>query len=76
MQDDRFSERKRPEVSMVFHKENSVLEATEPVNRTFRKRHHDHTNTMTPLLQKLPVSHQNMNAAVLNKLQQVHRFES
>ncbi|KAJ9563507.1 hypothetical protein OSB04_008667 [Centaurea solstitialis] len=76
MQDDRFSERKRSEASMVIHKQISALEATEPVIRTVRKRHHDHTNTITPLLQKLPVSHQNMNASVLNKLQQVHRFES
>ncbi|XP_024988402.1 uncharacterized protein LOC112523154 [Cynara cardunculus var. scolymus] len=76
MQDDRFSERKRPEASMAVHKENSAQEATEPAIRTVRKRHHDHTNTITPLLQALPVSHQNMNTTVLNKLQQVHRFES
>ncbi|KAI3719887.1 hypothetical protein L6452_20792 [Arctium lappa] len=76
MQDDRLAERKRPEASTVVHKENSALEATETPIRTVRKRHHDHTNTITPLLQTLPVSHQNMNAAVLNKLQQVHRFES
>lgn len=68
MQNDRFSERKRPEI------------AEPPAIRTVRKRHHDHTDTIAPLLlQSPPVCphlHQKMNTSVFNKLHQVHRFES
>lgn len=79
MQDDRFIERKIPEASIVLHQENSTLAATEPPIRAVRKRHHDHADTITPLLQTLPVyhhSHQNTNTIIFNKFQHVHKFES
>ncbi|KAL7604849.1 hypothetical protein Lser_V15G15295 [Lactuca serriola] len=71
MQDDRFSDRKRPEVT----------EPPAATIRTVRKRHHDHTDTIAPLLQTPTVAvyphlHQKMNTTVFNKFHQVHRFES
>nr|XP_043626690.1 uncharacterized protein LOC122598155 isoform X2 [Erigeron canadensis] len=79
-QDDQFSERKRPEASTVLHKENDAREATEPRPiRTVRKRHHDHTNTITPLMQPPPTFSQlpqNMDTMVFSKIQQVHKFKS
>ncbi|KAL4586475.1 hypothetical protein LXL04_011111 [Taraxacum kok-saghyz] len=68
--DDRFSEQKRPEVT----------EAS-PI-RTVRKRHHDNSDSIAPLLQlQTPTVdyhqlHQKMNTTVFNKFHQVHRFES
>lgn len=79
MQDDRLSERKRREASMIHQKESSALEATEPRIRAVRKRHHDHTDTITQKLQTPSIDlhlHQKMNTAVSDKLQQVQRFES
>lgn len=79
MQDGRFSERKRPEALTILHKESGAFEPMGPPSRTFRKRHHDHTNTVTPLLQRPPVHphlHQDINTIVFNKFEQVHRFGS
>ncbi|KAK1412094.1 hypothetical protein QVD17_33077 [Tagetes erecta] len=51
MQDHRSSHRKKPEAKIVLDKENNALKAIESPIRMVRKRHHDHTNTITPLLQ-------------------------
>ncbi|XP_076936740.1 uncharacterized protein LOC143604022 isoform X1 [Bidens hawaiensis] len=51
MQDDRLSERKRPEAKMLLHRENNELKAIDPPVRMVRKRHHDHTNIIIPFLQ-------------------------
>ncbi|KAF5757394.1 hypothetical protein HanRHA438_Chr17g0836501 [Helianthus annuus] len=51
MQDDRFSDRKRPEAKTTLHKENNELSAIKPPVRMVRKRHHDHTNAVISLLQ-------------------------
>ncbi|KAI3818359.1 hypothetical protein L1987_12164 [Smallanthus sonchifolius] len=67
MQDDRFSDRKRPVAKTVLHKETNALEAIEPPIRMVRKRHHDHTNTIIPLLQTPPVDprlHQKVDKTV------------
>lgn len=79
MQDERLSERKRREASVIHHKESSALEATQPPIRAVRKRHHDHTDTITQKLQTPSIDlhlHQKMNTPVSDKLQQVQRFES
>ncbi|XP_076953626.1 uncharacterized protein LOC143627757 isoform X2 [Bidens hawaiensis] len=55
MQDDRLFDRKRPEAKMLLHKENNELKAIGPPVRMVRKRHHDHTNIIIPLLQTPPV---------------------
>ncbi|KAM0013988.1 hypothetical protein Hdeb2414_s0039g00734911 [Helianthus debilis subsp. tardiflorus] len=51
MQDDRFSDRKRPEAKTTLHKENNEPSAIKPPVRMVRKRHHDHTNAVISLLQ-------------------------
>ncbi|KAI7727135.1 hypothetical protein M8C21_008087 [Ambrosia artemisiifolia] len=70
MQDDRLSNRKRPEARTILHKENNELKATKPPVRMVRKRHHDHTNVVIPLLQMPPVHphlHQKDGETVFNK---------
>ncbi|XP_071736309.1 uncharacterized protein [Rutidosis leptorrhynchoides] len=80
MQEDRFLECKIPEGSIVHYQENGARETTEPTIRAVRKRHHDHADTITPLLQTLPVYHHSFhntnNTTIFNKCQQVHKFES
>ncbi|KAJ0462166.1 hypothetical protein HanHA89_Chr16g0680451 [Helianthus annuus] len=76
MQDDGFSDHKKPEAKPVLHRNFKALEATEPIMRMVRKRHHDHTNVFMPLLPTLPAYSYSHEKPVFNKLQQVPKFES
>ncbi|KAK9074454.1 hypothetical protein SSX86_007052 [Deinandra increscens subsp. villosa] len=61
MQEDRFPNRKRPEAKTVLHKEDNALKATESPVRMVRKRHHDHTNAIIPLLQTPNIVHPHLH---------------
>lgn len=77
MQDRRFSDHKNSEAKTVLRIGNNGLEATKPTIRMVRKRHHDHSNTIIPLLPVSPPLYPYLRQkSILNEPHQVHKFES
>ncbi|KAI7748982.1 hypothetical protein M8C21_033899 [Ambrosia artemisiifolia] len=76
MQDDRFSDQKKSKAKKVLHRDFKALEATEPALKMVRKRHHDHTNTIMPLLPTSSVYPYLHQQPIFSNLQQVPKFES